>query len=273
MPTLSIVIPASVDAGLRATTKRRGTSLDSIVVAALSDYLDSERHRMYQISTSTALAEGVYSGSISSRLLMEHGDFGLGTFENLDGEMVVVDGAIYQVQSDGTVIHRQDDFPIPFAVITRFQDDEVFETEPIGCLSDLVLACDLHRESPNLFYAFRADGLFERVHARAVSGVATGTRLVDAAKKQGEFEFSNIEGTLVCIWSPSYSSAFNIPGYHFHFISKDRTKGGHLLDLKAPTLQVGLQMLCEYDVRLPDEGTFLTADLSRDPASDLAKTE
>lgn len=273
MPILSIVIPASVDAELRATTKRRGTSLDSIVGAALSEYLSSERHRMYQVSTSGALVQGVYSGSISSRLLMEHGDFGLGIFENLDGEMVVVDGAIYQVHSDGTVIHRQDDFRIPFAVVTRFQDDEVFETGPIGCLKDLELAFDTHRESANLFYAFRVDGFFEAVHARAVSGVPTGTRLVDAAKKQGEFEFSNIEGTLVCIWSPSYSSAFNIPGYHFHFISKDHAKGGHVLDVKAATLRAGIQMLCEYDVRLPDEGTFLTTDLSRDPASDLAKTE
>ena len=100
-----------------------------------------------------------------------------------------------------------------------------------------------------------------------------GTRLVDAAKKQGEFEFRSIEGTLVCIWSPSYSSAFNIPGYHFHFISKDRASGGHVLDLKAVNLRVAIQMLCEYDVRLPSEGTFLTADLNRDPTSDLAKTE
>ena len=273
MPTLSTVIPASLDAGLRATAMRRGASIDSVVGAALSDYLDSQRHRMYQISTSSALVEGVYSGSISSRLLMEHGDFGLGTFENLDGEMVIVDGAIYQVHSDGIVIHRPDDFRIPFAVIAHFQHDEAFETGPISCLKDLELECDPRRESPNLFYALRVDGLFEKVHARAVSGVVTGTRLVDAAKKQGDFGFSNIEGTLVSIWSPSYSSAFNIPGYHFHFISKDHTKGGHVLDLKAHTLRVGVQMLCEYEVRLPDQGSFLTADLSQDPTSDLAKTE
>ena len=273
MPTLSIVIPASVDAGLRAATTLRGRSLDSIVSAALSGYLDSERHRMYQISTSSALAEGVYTGSVSSQLLLEHGDFGLGTFEDLDGEMVVVDGAIYQVHGNGTVIHRQDNFQIPFAVIAPFQDDETFETGPIGCLKDLELACDPHRESANLFYALRVDGLFECVRARAVNRVAAGTRLVNAAELQGEFEFSNVEGTLVCIWSPGYSSAFNIPGYHFHFISKDRAKGGHVLDVKARTLRVGIQMLCEYDVHLPDDGSFLTKDLSRDPTSDLAKTE
>ena len=273
MPTLNIVVPTSVDASLRAAAIKRRTSLDSLASAALSEYLKSDDHRMYQISTSNALVEGVYSGAIASRYLLQHGDFGLGTFENLDGEMVIADGAIYQVHSDGTVLRRDDDFPIPFAVITRFQEEELFEAGPIASLHDLEKACDPHRESANLFYAFRVDGVFERVRARAVSAVGTGTRLVDAAKAQGEFEFDNLEGTLVCFWSPSFSSAFNVPAYHFHFLSRDRSKGGHVLDLRAAKLQVGVQTLCEYDVRLPDHGSFLTADLSRDPTLDLAKTE
>jgi acetolactate decarboxylase len=248
MPTLNIVVPTSVEAGLRATAIKRRTSVDNLASAALSDYLKSEGHRMYQISTSNALVEGVYSGGIASQYLLQHGDFGLGTFENLDGEMVIADGAIYQVHSDGSVLRRHDDFQIPFAVITRFREEELFETGPVASLHDLEKACDPHRESANLFYAFRVDGVFERVHARAVSAVGTGTRLVDAARKQGEFEFSNVEGTLVC-------------------------KGGHVLDLRAVKLRVGVQMLCEYDVRLPDQGSFLTANLSRDPTSDLANTE
>lgn len=228
---------------------------------------------MYQISTSVALIEGVDKGSVSSRTLLQHGDFGLGTFENLDGEMIIVDRAIYQVRSDGTVTHREDDFQIPFAVVTHFQQDEEFETTAIRCLKDLELACDPHRESSNLFYALRVDGRFQTVRARAVSGIAPGTRLVDAAKKQSEFRFSDIEGTLIGLWSPRYSSSFNVPGYHFHFISKDRTKGGHVLECSAGTLRVGLQMLFEYDVRLPDTGPFLAADLGKDPAATLAKVE
>jgi acetolactate decarboxylase len=273
MPTLDIVVPTSVEAALRVAAIERRTSVDSLASAALGDYLKSDGHRMYQISTSNALVEGVYSGAIASQYLLLHGDFGLGTFENLDGEMVIADGAIYQAHSDGTVLRRDDEFQIPFAVITRFQEEEQFETGPIASLHDLEKACDLHRESANLFYAFRVDGVFERVRARAVSAVRTGMRLVDAARTQGEFEFSNVKGTLVCFWSPSYSIAFNVPAYHFHFISEDRSKGGHVLDLSAAKLRVGVQMLCEYDIRLPDQGTFLTADLSRDPTSDLATTE
>jgi acetolactate decarboxylase len=135
------------------------------------------------------------------------------------------------------------------------------------------LACDQQRISDNLFYALRLDGIFETIHARAVHTVAQSTRLVDAAKTQSEFHFEKIEGTLVGFWCPSYSSSFSIPGYHIHFISKDRTKGGHLLDCRASKLKVGIQVLSEYSIRLPDSGPFLTTNLSKDPASDLAKTE
>jgi acetolactate decarboxylase len=273
MPTLQIVVPPDLEAALHAAANARKTSIDSLAGAVLGDYLKTESHRMYQISTSSALVEGVYFGAVSSKYLLLHGDFGLGTFQNLDGEMVIADGAIYQIHSDGTALRRDDDFQVPFAVITRFLEEELFQTGPIASLHDLEQACDLHRQSENLFYAFRVEGVFEKVYARAVSAVGAGTRLADAAKAQGEFEFNNIEGTLVCFWSPSFSSAFNVPAYHFHFISGDRRRGGHVLDLSSVRLRIGVQMLWEYDVRLPDQGSFLTADLSRDPTSDLAATE
>jgi len=226
---------------------------------------------LYQISTSTALVEGVYSGSIPSSVLLEHGDFGLGTFEGLDGEMVILDGQIYQVTDK--VQHRTDDFLVPFAAITPFRAAASFAIDNVATLNDLELACDQQRISDNLFYALRLDGIFETIHARAVHIVPQDTRLPDAAKTQLEFHFENIEGTLVGFWSPLYSSFFSIPGYHLHFISKDRTKGGHVLDCTAQKLKAGIQVLSEFNIRLPDSGPFLTTNLSKDPASDLATTE
>ena len=226
---------------------------------------------LYQISTSSALVEGVYSGSVSSSVLLEHGDFGLGTFEDLDGEMVILDGEIYQVAD--RVRHRTDDFLVPFASIAHFCAKSSFEIDNVACLKDIELACDQQRISDNLFYALRLDGIFETIHARAVHAVSQNTRLLDAAKTQSEFHFENIEGTLVGFWSPRYASSFSVPGYHLHFISTDRTKGGHVLDCTAQKLKAAIQVLSDYDVRLPESGPFLTTDLSKDPASDLAKTE
>jgi acetolactate decarboxylase len=271
MANLAVKISSLLEAVARDLSTERKTSLDSLVSAALSDYLVSSPRRMYQISTSTALVEGVYGGSVPSSTLLENGDFGVGTFEGLDGEMVILDGEIYQAA--GTVRRRSDDFLVPFASITHFREDAVVQIEKVASLKDIELACDPHRVSDNLFYAVRVDGVFDTIHARAVHPVPQGSRLLDAAKTQLEFNFHDVEGTLVCLWSPRYSSSFSVPGYHFHFISKDRTKGGHVLDCSAQQLRASIQIVSEYDVRLPEAGSFLTTDLSRNPASDLAKAE
>jgi acetolactate decarboxylase len=228
------------------------------------------RH-LYQISTSSALVEGVYSGSVSSSTLLEHGDFGLGTFEALGGEMVVLDGQIYQIA--GGVQLRSDDFLIPFAAVTRFHEDSIFEIGRFGSLQELEEACDRHRPSDNLFCALRLDGIFQTLHARAVHPVPNGTRLLDASKTEFGFQFHDLEGTLVCIWSPRYSSSFSIPGYHFHFISSDRKNGGHVLNCSARQLRASIQTVSEYVVQLPETGSFLTTNFDKDPTSDLAKAE
>ena len=226
---------------------------------------------MYQISTSAALVEGVYSGSISSSTLLEHGDFGLGTFESLEGEMVILDGQIYQILGEARL--RSDEFLVPFAGITRFHEDSSFEIGPFASLQELEAACDRHRQSDNLFYVLRLDAIFQTLHARAVHPVPKGTGLLDASKTEFEFHFQDLAGTLVCIWSPRYSSSFSIPGYHFHFISNDRTKGGHVLNCSARQLRARMQTVSEYIVQLPDTGSFLTTNFDKDPASDLAKAE
>jgi acetolactate decarboxylase len=271
MAQLTVTIPASAEIAARELAAKRKMPLDSLVNAALGEYVQSSARRLYQISTSTALVEGVYSGAVSSSVLLEHGDFGLGTFEGLDGEMVILDGEIYQ--ATGNVRRRTDSFLVPFAAVTHFREDAVFPLAKAGSLKDIELACDRHRPSANLFYALRVDGVFDTIHARAVHPVPEATRLLDASKTQLEFHFQNVEGSLVGLWSPGYSSAFSVPRYHFHFLSKDRTKGGHVLDCSSQRLGVGIQIVSEYEIQLPEAGSFLTTDLSVNPAADLARTE
>jgi acetolactate decarboxylase len=271
MADLTVKISSLLESVARDFSIEHKTSLDNLVGAALSEYLLSSPRRMYQVSTSTALVEGVYSGALSSWTLLQEGDFGLGTFEGLDGEMIILDGEIYQAA--GSVRQRSDEFRVPFASVTQFREDAVFQIGEVACLKDIELACDPHRTSENLFYAIRVDGVFETVHARAVHPVPPGSRLLDAAKTQLQFHFHNVEGTLVCIWSPKYASSFSVPGYHFHFISKDRTRGGHVLDCTAQQLHACIQVVSQYDVRLPESELFLTTNFDKDPASDLAKAE
>ena len=183
-------------------------------------------------------------------MILQHGDFGLGTFENVDGEMVVLDGNIYQIQGDGKVSEAPGDAEAPFAVVTRFVPQVDLEIAPIRSLSELEKLCDQCRSSNNIFYAFRLDGLFDQVNTRTVSPPRDHGRLVDAAKEQAEFKFSQAKGTLVGLWSPGFSSAISISGYHFHFLSDDRLRGGHLLACAAGPLRLRMQAMAAVESAL-----------------------
>jgi acetolactate decarboxylase len=239
----------------------------------LSQYLAMQVHMLFQVSISGALIAGVYDREVSVKSILEHGDFGLGTFANLDGEMVVLDGRVYQVQGTGGVSEAGLDAGAPFAVVTRFSPQTDVETEPVASFKDLEGCCDQYRTSGNIFYAVRLDGHFRRIRTRAVNPPEPGTRLVDAAKAQSEFSFSDIDGTLIGLWSPGFSSAFSIPGYHFHFLSTDRQRGGHLLDVEAGPLRLKIEALTDFHLALPESEAFLKADLSKNTAEELAYAE
>ena len=231
------------------------------------------QHTLYQVSTATALVEGIYQGAVQIAALREHGDLGLGTFESLDGEMVVVDGHFYQVRSDGSVREVQDNVLSPFAAVTAFSPDQSITLENCPDLSYLTSQFDALRQSDNFFYALRVDGTFDYIHARAMRRTKEGIPLVQAAAVQPEFEFHNISGTLVGFWTPEYAKSLNVPGYHLHFVSADRTQGGHVLQCRGENLRLQIQREGDYNIVLPETEDFLKANLRRDPTAALAKAE
>jgi len=231
------------------------------------------QHTLYQVSTATALVEGIYQGAVQIAALREHGDLGLGTFESLDGEMVVVDGHFYQVRSDSSVREVQDNVLSPFAAVTAFSPDQSITLENCPDLSYLTSQFDALRQSDNFFYALRVDGTFDYIHARAMRRTKEGIPLVQAAAVQPEFEFHNISGTLVGFWTPEYAKSLNVPGYHLHFVSADRTQGGHVLQCRGKNLRLQIQREGDYHIVLPETEDFLKANLRRDPTAALARAE
>jgi acetolactate decarboxylase len=244
-----------------------------IVRKALAEYLQVSHHTLYQVSTATALVEGIYQGAVRVGTLREHGDLGLGTFENLDGEMVVVDGIFFQVRGDGSVRECDDDVLSPFAVVTRFVPEAEATLDSCPDLDRLTARFDGMRHSENIFFALRVDGHFDYVHTRAMCRTKEGVPLVQAAAVQPEFEFHDVSGTLVGFWTPEYAKTLNVPGYHLHFVSADRTSGGHLLQCRGTHLHLQIQREGDYRIALPETEDFLKADLRRDPTADLAKAE
>ncbi|HUC18931.1 MAG TPA: acetolactate decarboxylase [Acetobacteraceae bacterium] len=273
MAELTVSFPGSLKSALDAEVKRAGGTAASVVTKALAQYLGLSVHTLFQVSTSGALVAGVYDREVDVRSILDHGDFGVGTFSNLDGEMVVLDGKVYQVQGTGRVSEAAPDAGAPFAVVTRFAPDVDVRTPALAGFEALQQECDRYRKSGNIFYAVRLDGQFDRLRTRAVNPPDPGTRLVDATKAQTEFTFKDIAGTLVGLWSPGFSSAFSVPGYHFHFLSDDRQHGGHLLDVAAGPLRLRVEALTDFHLALPESEAFLKADLSKNTAQELAYAE
>lgn len=234
---------------------------------------ERQQHTLYQVSTATALVVGIYQGAVQVGTLREHGDFGLGTFEGLDGEMVVVDGRFFQMRADGTLREAQDDELSAFAAVTIFSPDQSIALANCPDLSCLSSAFDALRHTDNFFFALRVDGTFDYINARAMRRTKEGVPLVEASASQAEFEFHNAAGTLVGFWTPDYAKSLNVPGYHFHFISADRKRGGHVLQCRGRNLRLAIQIEADYHIVLPETEDFLKGDLRKDPTAALAQAE
>jgi acetolactate decarboxylase len=272
-PQLNCTLSAGLSAILQEHSRRTNEPVSHIVSRALAEYFQVSHSTLYQVSTATALVEGIYQGAVRVQTLREHGDLGLGTFENLDGEMMIVDGRFFQASSDGLVKEVDDDVLCPFAVVTRFAPDSALVLQKCPDLAHLVSHFDQLRHTDNFFFALRVEGHFAYVRTRAMCRTEEGVPLVQAAAVQPEFEFHDISGTLVGFWTPEYAKTFNVPGYHLHFLSEDYQSGGHLLECSGSELRLQIQREGDYHVASPETEDFVKADLRRDPSADLAKAE
>ena len=273
MPELNCVLSNGLWNHLQEYSKRTKQPVAHIVNKALADHFEISYHTMFQVSTATALVEGIYQGAVRVATLRKHGDLGLGTFEGLDGEMVIVDGHFFQVRSDGLVREVDDNVLSPFALITGFSPEQAVTLDYCPDLAHLTSRFDMLRHSDNVFFTLRVDGKFDYVQTRAMRRTKEGVPLVQAASVQPEFDFHDIAGTLVGFWSPEYVKTLNVPGYHLHFISTDRTHGGHLLQCSGRGLRLQIQREGNYHIALPETTDFLKADLRRDPIADLTRAE
>ena len=258
---------------IEAECKRTGDSVAHVVERALANELDLKHHSLFQVSTSSALVEGVFDGCTSVRDLKRHGDFGLGTFEGLDVEMVMLESVCYQVGSGGTACVVAEETLVPFATVTRFCSDETFQIEAAVSFKDLLDQIDQRRPSNNLFVAFRVDGHFREISMRAACKAEPGEKLVDAIGHQSQFHAERQKGTLVGFWAPTYATSIGVPGYHFHFINDAGTYGGHVFDLSGDNFQVGMHVETDIHLAIPETQQFLSADLSADHRAALERAE
>ncbi len=233
-----------------------------------------ERDTLYQVSSIDALLAGDYEGHLRLKELKQKGDLGIGTFAALDGEMIVLDGKFYQVNSEGKVNEAKDSMSTPFAAVTFFEaDKKAILDNPLN-LKELQAYLDSLIPSKNIFYAFKIRGYFGLVKARSVPRQNKPYPLLtEVVKNQPVFELRNCYGTMVGFRCPAYVKGVNVPGYHFHFLTDDRKAGGHILGLQVEKAAVEIDYTHHIFVSLPESEDFYKLELGQDKQAELVKVE
>jgi acetolactate decarboxylase len=224
--------------------------------------VETDRDSLYQVSTYGALSKGNFDGVIDFATLRQQGDFGLGTLDGLDGEMVALGGEYYQIKADGKAYTINDASLTPFADVTFFDND--IEANPPGGLDYPGLQSFINGILPskNVFYAIKIEGEFSYVKARSVPAQSKPyPALSEAIKNQTVFEYNNVSGVMVGFWCPSYTGSVCVPAYHLHFITDDRQAGGHVLDLRLGTVTITLDDTPDLQVQLPSSEDFYRLNL------------
>jgi acetolactate decarboxylase len=234
-----------------------------------------ERETLTQVSTIDALLGGVYDGVTDFKTLKDYGDFGISTFEGLDGEGLGFDGEFYQVKANGVAYPVTDSMLTPFASVTFFDVDleenllEGMDYEQLPDFMENLLP------TANIFYALRIDGQFSYVKTRSVPAQEKPyPPLAEVTANQPEFEFNDVEGVIVGFICPDYVSGVNVPGYHLHFLTSDKNAGGHVLAFTVKQAVISVDYTSEFLMILPGEGSnFYQLDLTGDSRDEIDEVE
>ena len=272
----AIILAAALLLSFASCSSQQDTKSETADKAA-EQTAETNRETIYQVALLQSLTQGYYDGIIKVSELKEHGDIGIGTFEGVNGEMIVLDGTVYQALGDGSVQVAADDETVPFSNVTFFDSDV---KEEIGIIKDInalkdALTKTVEKNGKNMFAFVKLSEEFKKMNVRSELKQKKPYKTLDKAlaTDQREFNYDNIKGTVVALYCPDYMDGLNTPGWHFHFISDDKKKGGHILELAFDSAQAEFDITPEFDMCLSDNKDFQKMELAKDVSSAIKKVE
>ena len=235
--------------------KKCAAALLAGLVACSSAYAaTADRETIQQVALLQSLAQGYFGGTVTVKQLRSVGDTGIGTFKGLNGEMIVLDGTVYQALGSGEVVVANDKDTVPFSNVTFFDKDITLP------LTDIANKAALEERLNKIVNEKGAQEPYPT--------------LVGALKeKQTEFTHKNITGTVVGLFCPNYMGGLNSTGWHFHFISDDKKHGGHVLELTFQSGKVLIDKTDKFNMLIPDDKPFQSLNLAKDMKEDIRQAE
>lgn len=237
-------------------------------------HAERDPHVLFQASTIGALLDGAFDGDLSFAELAEHGDLGLGTLNRLDGEMIALDGEFLRADVEGNLHPIAPEALTPFAVVTRFEPtiDERIEENLVH--EELLERLDALVPGDASSCAIRLDGHFELVRARSVPAQSPPYRpLTEVVAEQNVFELADVAGTMLGFRFPAYVEGIEVAGYHLHFVSADRSRGGHVLDSRGEGLRARIDPSNDLHIELPPAIDLADPDLAAETHAAIVRAE
>jgi acetolactate decarboxylase len=210
------------------------------------------RETLFQISAFNAFSAGNYDGNTTYGELAEHGDFGIGTLNGLNGEMIAIDGTFYQIPTDGKPRQIDTKEKTPYATVTFFEADQTIQVADALNYSELTAYIGSLLPTNSAIYAIKIHGNYDYAKTRSVPmQIKPYLPLTEAIKNQTVFTLNNVSATAVGFWFPSSMGGVDFVGYHLHFITNDHNAGGHLLDCIVRNATIEIEYIQKFVMTLP----------------------
>jgi acetolactate decarboxylase len=239
------------------------------------NHTDTVHNHLFTVGIGGGLIGGLYDGFYPYSSLKQHGNFGLGAPDKLDGELVVFQGKIYQTRHTGKTALVDERQLTPFAMVHFFQADKMITITNALNKESLFHYLDSLLTNVNGLYAIHISGKFSYIKTRAFPPVKAHehTPLASMLPLQHFFEFNNVQGDLIGYHLPAFMDNTNISGYHFHFLSAGKDAGGHLIDIKADNITIEIDQLNSYTIQVPSTSDFEQFDFKQNRAEDIKSVE
>ena len=236
-----------------------------------------DHETIYQVALLQSLTLGYFDGSITVKQLKTLGDTGIGTFEGLDGEMIVLDGVVYRANQNCKINVVADNVTVPFSNVTFFDKDFSVKLSDVRDKESLEKSLNalVNKHGANNFYMIKLRGNFNAITVRSELGQSKPyPTLVQALQAtQKEFTFQNINGTIVGLYCPDFMSSLNSTGWHFHFVSDDKKLGGHVLGLNLNSGIADFDKTAGFRMGLPNKDNFNALNFKTDLKEEIRKAE
>lgn len=256
---------------------RKPSVILTVVCLLFGSYASAQNknNTLYTAGHASAFIGGLYDAVYPYSKVLQHGDFGLGAPDKLDGEILILDGKIYQTQSTGKTFLVKPAVLTPFAVVNFFKADRTISPHQSLNKDKLYAYLDSALANKNGIYAIKIKGNFKAVKTRAFPPVKAGPYqpLAEMLPLQHFFTVENMKGTLVGYRIPNFMDGPNITGYHFHFLSDDRKHGGHIIDLTTDNITIEVDQLEAFKVDIPQTKDFENFDFRKDRRDEVKRVE